>query len=82
LNLRPTHYDHLLSPNHVGCFNGPEDFDINIDAFLVPASSNHAGGVHSLLADGSVHFVNESIDTAVWQALGTRNGAEAVAVPF
>jgi prepilin-type processing-associated H-X9-DG protein len=78
---RPS-YDHMLPPNHPGCYNGPEDFDVNFEAFLIPASSLHPGGVNSLMADGSVHFVNESIDAGVWQALGTRNGRESFNSPF
>ena len=75
-------YDHMLPPNHPACYNGPENFGIEPSLRLIPASSNHWGGVHSLLADGSVHFVSESIDAAVWQALGTRNGQETFALPF
>ncbi len=75
-------YDHFLTPNSPGCYNNPEDFEVNFDITLVPASSLHDGGVNSLLADGSVHFISDSIDAAVWQALGTRNGQESVSVPF
>lgn len=75
-------YNHLLPPNHPGCYNGPEDFSIDFDATLIPTSSNHSGGVNSLFGDGHVHFVSESIDEGVWQALGTRNGAESVTSPF
>ncbi len=41
-------------------------------------SSNHPGGVHVLLADGSVRFVSSSIGLPVWWALGSRNGNESV----
>jgi len=34
--------------------------------------------VNAAMADGSVHFVNDSIDTFAWQALGTRAGNEVV----
>jgi prepilin-type N-terminal cleavage/methylation domain-containing protein/prepilin-type processing-associated H-X9-DG protein len=40
--------------------------------------SYHSGGVNIMLMDGSVRFVTNSIDQATWQALGTRNGGEAV----
>ncbi|EMI45550.1 DUF1559 domain-containing protein [Rhodopirellula sp. SWK7] len=40
--------------------------------------SNHPGGVHVARCDGSVGFVNESIDLDVWRALGTRNGHEVM----
>ena len=42
------------------------------------ARSNHPGGVNSLFADGSVRFVRDRIDLALWRALATRDGGEAV----
>ncbi|QDT07559.1 hypothetical protein K227x_59870 [Rubripirellula lacrimiformis] len=42
------------------------------------ARSNHPGGVHVARCDGSVGFVNESIDLETWRALGTRNGHEVL----
>jgi prepilin-type processing-associated H-X9-DG protein len=44
----------------------------------VAARSKHPGGVNSLLADGHVQFVKNSIDVATWQALGSRNGGEVI----
>ena len=43
----------------------------------IAASSNHTGGVNVCLGDGSVRFVRDSVDFAMWQAAGTRNGGEA-----
>lgn len=40
------------------------------------AASLHTGGVNSLMADGSVRFVRESITLAVWRGLSTRQGGE------
>jgi hypothetical protein len=34
--------------------------------------------VNSLFADGHVVFVKDSIGLGVWQALGSRNGSEAI----
>jgi prepilin-type N-terminal cleavage/methylation domain-containing protein/prepilin-type processing-associated H-X9-DG protein len=42
------------------------------------ARSNHNGGVNALMADGSVRFVLDSIQTEVWRGLGTRAGNELV----
>lgn len=43
--------------------------------------SNHPAGVVHAFADGSVTFVADSITIDVYQALGSRNGGETVAVP-
>ncbi len=42
------------------------------------ARSKHTGGVNSLLGDGSVRFVRNSIAPAAWRALGTLNGGETI----
>ncbi|MFM7111074.1 MAG: H-X9-DG-CTERM domain-containing protein, partial [Planctomycetota bacterium] len=39
--------------------------------------SSHPGGLNMAMADGSVRFIPYSIDTAVWQSLGTTDGGEA-----
>ena len=41
-------------------------------------SSFHPGGCHFVFADGSVHFVSESIDSLSLAALSTRAGEEVV----
>ncbi len=42
-------------------------------------TSQHPGGANALFADGSVHFLRETLDRRVLAALCTRNGAEIVA---
>jgi len=42
------------------------------------ARSRHTGGVNVAMCDGSVRFIENSIPLAIWQALGTMNGGEAV----
>jgi prepilin-type processing-associated H-X9-DG protein len=43
--------------------------------------SLHPGGAQIAMGDGSVHFINESIDTATYRGLSTRDGGEAVSIP-
>lgn len=45
---------------------------------VVTSRSYHTGGVNSLLMDGSVRFVSQTIDRIVWRALGSRDGGEVV----
>ena len=40
--------------------------------------SRHPGGVHVGLCDGSTHFINDSIDPNVWQAIGSIAGDEVI----
>ena len=44
--------------------------------------SNHPGGVNFVFCDGSVHFVNQSIDHKTFQLLGCRNDGQVVQLPF
>jgi prepilin-type N-terminal cleavage/methylation domain-containing protein/prepilin-type processing-associated H-X9-DG protein len=48
---------------------------------IFPARSRHPGGVNVGMADASVRFMSETIDLAIWQALGSRAGGEAVSPP-
>ena len=38
--------------------------------------SYHPGGAQFVMADGSVQFIQDSIDGAAYRALATRNGGE------
>ncbi|HWE39457.1 MAG TPA: DUF1559 domain-containing protein [Isosphaeraceae bacterium] len=42
------------------------------------ASSYHPGGVNVLFADGSVHYVKDSVNPVTWRALGTIAKGEVV----
>jgi prepilin-type N-terminal cleavage/methylation domain-containing protein len=76
-------------PNHVTP-GGPDLSEADVDIIskrerlggptfaAITSRSYHAGGVQSLLADGSVHFVAEAIDGFVWRALGTVAGGEVI----
>ena len=45
---------------------------------LKGARSRHSGGVNLLLADGSVRFVSNSVDSNTWRYLATRAGSEVL----
>jgi prepilin-type N-terminal cleavage/methylation domain-containing protein/prepilin-type processing-associated H-X9-DG protein len=42
------------------------------------ADSLHPGGVNTLMADGSVRFIKESINQRTWWTLGTKAGGEVI----
>ena len=50
----------------------------NLTYVVFPSRSYHPGGVNTLMMDGSVRFMKSSINQKVWQALGTRAGAEVI----
>jgi len=65
-----TSYDHWLPPNS-------KIPDCGVKAHVWHAArSGHPGGVNLLLCDGSVRFVNNTVDLQTWRGLGSRNGAE------
>jgi prepilin-type N-terminal cleavage/methylation domain-containing protein/prepilin-type processing-associated H-X9-DG protein len=45
------------------------------------AASYHSGGANVGMADGSVRFVNDSVDFATWQAVGSRANGEVANLP-
>jgi len=85
-------FNTILPPNAPSCVN---DGDTNADSNggVLNASSQHPGGVNSVFADGSIHFINQNINTGdktakpalpgqgspygVWGALGSIDGGEA-----
>ncbi len=89
-------FNTILPPNKPSCTsdaNGNADSGANTFGLLIPASSRHTGGVNVGYADGSVHFISDSIDTGnlnvaektsgqspygVWGALGSKSGGETV----
>ncbi len=64
----------LLTPNspHASCG------EYQADDGTLGARSRHPGGVNALFADGSVHFMKNSINTITWFALGTKAGGEVI----
>ena len=45
---------------------------------MATARGHHPGGVNALMGDGSLGFVEETIDRGEWRGLGTRSGGELV----
>jgi prepilin-type processing-associated H-X9-DG protein len=43
--------------------------------------SNHTGGTNFVFADGSVHFISQTIDTRTYNLLGCRNDGQVVSLP-
>jgi prepilin-type processing-associated H-X9-DG protein len=79
-----TLYNHVSGPNwmHSDCSVGSDNPDPEGDGMIpggcVSARSAHPGGLNVLLMDGSVRFVKQTVDLAVWRALATRSGREAI----
>ncbi len=86
-------FNTILAPNSPGC---TDDVNGNADSInvVLPASSRHTGGVNVGLADGSVRFVSQSIDTGnlnitqpdsgasnygAWGAMGSKSGGDIFA---
>jgi prepilin-type N-terminal cleavage/methylation domain-containing protein/prepilin-type processing-associated H-X9-DG protein len=59
-------------PNKRSCFF------FAVSRLVLTAASNHPGGVNVGFADGSVHFVKDSISLPTWWALGSINGGEVI----
>ena len=74
-HLADTIYNHFYAPNAdtPDCNNGFHNFA------LTAARSQHPGGVHVLMCDGSVKFVSNSIDLAIWRGISTRRKSEVIA---
>ena len=69
-------------PYDVDWNNQQEGKSLTVPTFAaVTARSYHPAGIMTVLVDGSVHFVSNSIDRGVWQALSTRDGGEAAQLP-
>jgi len=76
-NYGNTLYNHFYVPNSASwdCMNLAQQKG------LFAARSNHPAGVNVLACDGSARFIANTIDPAVWRALATCAGSEAVEMP-
>ncbi len=84
-NLYTTTVPNSVEPDQLGspwcvpadnppCVNVAEERDMAFAA----SRSRHPGGVNTLLADGSVRFIGNGIDLALWRAFGSINWGEQV----
>ncbi len=85
LNFLQT-FSHTLPPNwNRKVSSGTQRYNCgdfsNLNNAHISASSYHTGGVNCGMGDGSVRFVSDSVDFPTWQAVGTRNGGEALNLP-
>jgi prepilin-type processing-associated H-X9-DG protein len=78
-----TMYNHVAPPNWSGqdCGNTSSISDTPGEHALISARSKHGGVVNVCYGDGHVSTVADSINLAVWRALGTRALSERVDVP-
>ena len=79
-------YNHFGTPNQINCTNPLDPTDRNSPwagyyataIGSAPPGSNHPGGVNVAFADGSVHFIKNTVAPNTWWALGSRNLGEVV----
>ena len=80
-------YNHFGTPNQVPCSNSAESGDSSNSPWATyyitplgsaPPSSFHPGGVNEAFADGSVHFIKNTINAPTFWAIGSRNGGEVI----
>ena len=82
---RTTLYNHARAPNSAvldclaALMSTPDLARMYAGYGWRAARSRHPSGVNVVKADGSGQFVGDSVDPAVWKALATRAGGEALA---
>ena len=70
-------YSSTHFPLNIKPFGDPEDFSANWPLAMT-FRSDHPGGGHFGMLDGSTVFIDDSIDFDIYRFLSTRNGEELV----
>jgi hypothetical protein len=73
----PTYEGTSVSINYKPYFQYEFLNPMSIDQIYGP-SSEHVGGAHHLLGDGSVRFISENLSVLVYDALATKAGGDIV----
>lgn len=61
--------------------NYPINFKVALPWNDASFGSMHTGGAQFVRCDGSVHFVSETIDMAIYRAAASRDGGESLSIP-
>lgn len=84
-NYAVSRYNHVLPPNDLSCARDAAGGNLgaafNDEGGATTATSWHTGGVNMARVDGSLQFVADGVELAVWRALGSRDGEEVVGQP-
>ena len=67
------------NPGQVSLDRNPDDNCMDDGDRARGFAGKHKGGVVFAFADGSTHFLSESVDPATYRALSTINGGEVTA---
>jgi prepilin-type processing-associated H-X9-DG protein len=72
-------FNTVVSPNHnQDSWTHCGDIDSGSLMVFSEADSFHSGGVNTLMTDGSVRFIKDSINQLTWFALGTKANGEVI----
>ncbi|MHC2066653.1 DUF1559 family PulG-like putative transporter [Bremerella sp. T1] len=76
-------FNTLAPPNwkYPSCMTSTSTGNHGSSKGIYVARSRHPGGVNFTLADGSVRFITETVDSQTYHAMGSRNGGEVVQLP-
>jgi prepilin-type N-terminal cleavage/methylation domain-containing protein len=78
MTVSSTHIPFNLSPDIPGNFDNRDMPELANAQRPTGFRSRHPGGAHLMLGDGSVNFYSETIDTYVYNGMGTTAGREAL----